>query len=504
MNRLACINIPWFPLQLAQQQHPDWGTQPAVVVAEDRPGATILFANQAAQSLRIVPGLRYGAALSLHSALHATVISPEQVHQATMRLVHILQNYSPDVEASSQQAGIFWLNATGFERMYDKLQQWIAPVSQELAARSFSTRICVGFNKFLCYAASTVAPKSCIFSSPAREQQVAYQSHLHQLTSYFLPQQRRLLQDLGIQTLGDFCTLKADDVATRFQREISTLLALATAKSNPPLRPAAHYRPLQQTMEFIPLEPHTSGLLFRIRPVLAELLQSLVRQNQHLLLLQLQLQFEHFENIELELEPARHTNDSNILLELLRLRLSQTKLPESLCGAVLTLQGGPQPDGQLQLFAQKPRRDLHEGTLALDRIRAEFGPETVVQAALHDAHLPDQRYHFEPMPQLLSCEESSSTPYNYSIVRRWHASATALYPATYHQSEQQQHSFGTHQQYPGSRNQLRGPVIWQQQWWRCNGKTTRYYYYLTTANNDIAWVYWDPQARQWMLQGILD
>ena len=65
MSRLACVDIPAVPLQLLLKEHPDWRSLPAVVVAEEKPQAFILWVNEKARRLGIRPGHRYAAGLGL-------------------------------------------------------------------------------------------------------------------------------------------------------------------------------------------------------------------------------------------------------------------------------------------------------------------------------------------------------------------------------------------------------------------------------------------------------
>ena len=74
MDRTACVDLPAFPLQLLLGRHPDWRGHPAAVVDVDRPHGTILRVNEKARALRIVPGMRYGAALSLAGKLRAAPV----------------------------------------------------------------------------------------------------------------------------------------------------------------------------------------------------------------------------------------------------------------------------------------------------------------------------------------------------------------------------------------------------------------------------------------------
>src|SRR5919106_1684650 len=90
MERLACVSLPAFPLQLLFRRHPDWVFCPTVVVAEDKPQGSILWVNHKARQLGVLPGLRYAAALSLAVGLRAAEVAPSEIAQAVADLTHRL------------------------------------------------------------------------------------------------------------------------------------------------------------------------------------------------------------------------------------------------------------------------------------------------------------------------------------------------------------------------------------------------------------------------------
>ena len=71
MDRMACVDLPAFPLQLLLRRHPDWREHPVAVVDCDKPQGKILWVNERARAQRILPGMRYAAALSLAARLRA-------------------------------------------------------------------------------------------------------------------------------------------------------------------------------------------------------------------------------------------------------------------------------------------------------------------------------------------------------------------------------------------------------------------------------------------------
>src|SRR5688500_11565108 len=70
-DRLACVDLPAFPLQLLLKRHPEWSAYPAAVVAEDKPQGLILQVNENARRFGVLPGLRYAAGFSLARGLRA-------------------------------------------------------------------------------------------------------------------------------------------------------------------------------------------------------------------------------------------------------------------------------------------------------------------------------------------------------------------------------------------------------------------------------------------------
>ena len=107
MERLACVSLPAFPLQLLLRSHPDWAGYPAVVIDEDKPQGSVLWVNDTALRAGVFPGHRYAAALSLAAGLRAGEVSPAETAQAVAALTRQLMRFTPEVEPSAQEPGIF-------------------------------------------------------------------------------------------------------------------------------------------------------------------------------------------------------------------------------------------------------------------------------------------------------------------------------------------------------------------------------------------------------------
>ncbi len=151
-GRLACVDLPAFPLQLLLRRHPDWAGYPAAVVAEDKPQGLVLWVNEKARQQGVLPGLRYAAAFSLASTLRAGEVSPAESKKAVAELTRRLMRFTPEVEPSAQEPGVFWFNGAGLQHLYASPQKWACAMHQDLRAQGFTANLAVGFTRFGSYA----------------------------------------------------------------------------------------------------------------------------------------------------------------------------------------------------------------------------------------------------------------------------------------------------------------------------------------------------------------
>src|SRR5690606_32239365 len=135
--RMVCVDVPALPLQLLLQARPQWRSRPVVVVQEDRPQGLILYSNAHARRHRVVPGMTFAAAQSLVAELHASEVPAEHIHACIQELHHLLSQFSPRVESSRSEPGVFWLDPTGLALLYGSLEEWARMLHAALAGRAF-------------------------------------------------------------------------------------------------------------------------------------------------------------------------------------------------------------------------------------------------------------------------------------------------------------------------------------------------------------------------------
>ncbi|MCO4762317.1 MAG: hypothetical protein KC502_12480 [Myxococcales bacterium] len=511
MLRLACVDLPALPLQLLLQQHPAWISEPAAVVADDRPQGRILHINRVAREHRVLPGMSYAAGLSLAAGLRARVVSPERVSAAVADLTTILRTFSPHVEPSEDEPGVFWVDVSGLERLHPNLQTWAREVHGELRSADFWPRIVVGFSRFSTYAlarggaaagASERAaqtgrspPFIQVFDSSEREADAASLVPLARLS--LTPKVRDALDKLAVRTVGDLLALPADGVRRRFGVEALQLWRLASGDWRPKMHPEAALVPLRRVMHLDHPMRNSTKLLFIIKRMLPGLLAALAKRRQVLSALDLELRLEGGKILEERVQPAEPTLDEYMLLDLVRLRLDSLKLPAVVEDLALDGEGLVANREQLQMYFERARRDLRAGAQALARLRAEFGEGAVVRITPARGHLPEARYRLEPAEviQLPEPQEVSKR----TLVRRILKRPERLPPQPRHVRDDGWLVRGLAH---GSAKRSYGPYIVSGGWWV--REVHREYQFTELQSGQLLWLFYDRVRRRWFMHGEVD
>ena len=508
-GRLACVDLAAFPLQLLLRRHPEWSAFPVAVVAEDKPQGVVLWVNEKARQQGVLPGLRYAAAFSLASALRAGEVAPAERKTAVSELVHRLMRFTPEVEPSAEEPGVFWLNGAGLQHLYASAQKWACAIYGDLSARGFAASLAVGFTRFGSYAVAKAKKDITVFRDPAEERAAAEKVPLNRLN--IEPKFRDALFKLGIKTVGGLLPLPPGGLRERFGKEAHRLYRMAAGDLWTPLEPRAPDEPAVEKRILDDAEDNTTRLLFLIKQLLHPLLATLAARHQALVALWLSLLIDHGNWLKEALRPAAPTLDAAQILDLLRLRLESLQLAAGVVEIELSADTCAATSEQLRLFAEKPTRDLDAANRALARLRAEFGEESVVCAKLTDGHLPEARFAWEPVSRVKLPENvlngakrlndlnglNETTP--NKLVRRVFAKPQRLAGGPYHSHEDGWLLLGPKY---GSIDKLTGPYVFAGGWW--NREIQREYYYAETRRGDFLWLYYDRVRRRWFLQGAVE
>lgn len=495
MDRMACVNLPALPLQVLLRDRPAWRGHPAAVVDRDKPSGTILWVNDEAHARRIFPGQRYGAALGLDRTLRAGVVDAARLEAEIKTLTEALWRFSPRIEPSKREPGVFWLDASGLQFLFPSLARWAEAVHADLRGNSYHANIAAGFSRFGAYAAAKITDKLLVFDSPAHEQTYIRRAPLTRLG--FEPSLVFTLRKLGVETLGGFIALPPEGIWKRFGRDAHEWHQLARGDGWRPLAPEAPAALAERRIELDYPEAARARLMTLIEPALRELLEELASRYEAATAIELELTLNNKERRDERIAPAAPTRDAAQLLHLLELRIQNIELAAGVEVLVLRLLSVSASEYQQDLLQTAPRRNMEAVQRAFAKIRAEWGDGAVVRARLNEGHLPEARFaweRFEAMPPAPRAASAESHP----LIRRIFAPALELPP----RPRQEPDGWLVAGVAEGPVEEVIGPHIVSGGWW--TREIARAYYYVRTRSGRWLWIYHDQKRRRWYLQGEVE
>jgi protein ImuB len=506
-DRIACVDLPAFPLQLLLRRHADWRGEPAAVVAEDNPQAPLLWVNESARRVGILPGMRYATALAIDRHLRAAPVGEKRIAAATASLHRHLLRYSPRVEPARHEPGVFWLDAGGLERVGGTPGAWADRLWRGLRRARFVAGVTVGFSRFGTYCLSRVHRQAAVIHSPARETAACRNVPLARLE--LLPRLRDDLARLGLATVGDLMSLPTAGLAARFGPETAQLVDLARGLRFDPLQPVVPVAPVSAEELFDEPEIDAWRLLFVVKRLLHPLLNRLADEGRAVALLHLDLtQSDQACTRRREsLRPAEPSLDTVLLMELVRLRLETIDLSAGIDRAVLELEGIGAPPLALELFRRRPRRDPVAALRAVSRVRAELGDRAVMRAQLESGHLPEQAYSWCGVDDLESPRPTAPTA-GPILVRRILTRPRPLIAGPPDLARRGGEQLLRAASTPGipaigsDQLQVHGPHLLSDRWW-CR-EQRRAYHFLEAEGGKVLWVFFDESEGRWYLQGVVE
>lgn len=495
MDRLACVDVPALPLQLLLRHHPDWQGRPVAVVDADKPQGLILWVNEQARQAGVLPGLRYGPALSRCRELRAAPVPASWIESGLADLLDRLRHWSPHVEPCADEPGVAWLDAGGLHKIHPSLEDWAQAMRADLQAMGLTAAVVVGFRRFGVYALAKAlgGRKAHVVDAALAEDTLARQVSLSRIG--LPPSVREALQQLGIRKVGEFLALPAAGILRRFGPEAHRLHRFASGALYLPLQPSLPVEPLTAGMDLEYRETDFTRLAFVVKHLLDGLLDRLAQRGEALADLLVHLDLDDRSTQQDRLKPAEPTLASVQLVDLVRLRLEALALTQPVVGLRLTATGVPATVEQLRLFAERPQRDLAAAARAFARLRASFGEDAVAVARLQDRHLPEARWEWAPVGSLAPAQP---VPVRQGpLVRRVLAKPVPL-PVVPQKGPDGWLLNGIAS---GPVRRLSGPFVLSGGWWQ--QEVERDYYLAEMASGEMLWVFFDRRRRRWYRQGAV-
>lgn len=495
--RLACVHVPALPLQLLMRRNPQWRGRPIAVVDEDRPQGLVLWVDERCRRARILPGMRFAAALALHADLCAGVVSDAEVAAAQDALFTTLRQFTPGIEPCAEQPGVCWLDASGLGALYRDLQTWATALAAALERDGWQgCAVTVGFDRFDTYALAQARRGVCVLHGRDEERAAADRvplSRLHLPTAL-----RDTLARLGIHEVAGLRQLPEHGLALRFGSEAQQLHRATTGSHPQPFVAAAWLPPLERHFDFEPGTHDIDGarLLAQIEAELPALCTLAAQRGEAIATLHVAIAGDG-PTTTLRVQPATPTLALDQLLELLRLRLSTVAMGGEVGGFTLRADTAPAATAQMQLFAQggcngRRHREWSAAQRALARLRAEFGDDAVVTAARHRGHLPEAQFRWLPCTELrVAAAKPALQP---RLVRRL---LTQPQPLAHQRAGEDGWFIGRLNF--GPVQNLHGPYVLAGGWWQ--RPVHREYYFAQTRRGDVLWIFHDKLRRRWCSHG---
>ncbi|MFN2376798.1 MAG: hypothetical protein ABR538_09690, partial [Candidatus Binatia bacterium] len=372
-------------------------------------------------------------------------------------ITEVLRAFTPHVEPSAEEAGVFWLDAGGLGGLYADLGAWGRAVLRALRAKGFEGRLVAGFTRFGTYAlARGMAPGRgrggarglLVCESEEEERRFVRDVRLERLG--LAPALLGALARLGVHTVGAFAALPADGIRRRFARfgrvedEAWRLHRRARGEAFDPLVPLAAPVSLVRSLLLDDPVGDTGIVLFVVRRLLAELIAVLAARDEAVRGVRVRLHRNlrrDGPSIGFEVQAAEATLEEAVLTDLVRLRL-ETLVRREIGGAssVLSIleievevEAAAAGHEQLRLFRERTRRDLGAAARAMARVCAELGEGSVVRAVLRQGHLPEAGYRWEAAESVAA--PSPRLVLTRPLVRRIYEQPVALPPKPFRERD---------------------------------------------------------------------
>ena len=504
-TRVACLRLPWFQIDVLRRAGHLAKGRPVAISQGQGAHSHVVLIDPAGRALGLTPGMRPSRAKALvaHLQLRAWDSTAESLaEEATERLNRTLETLSPRLTLLAP--GHWWLEPAAQKLTPDAdpsvmEMNFAQRVVQSVTHTGFlGPRIGIADGPTAAAAATRDGGRSVVRVPPGGDL-----GYLAKLPIHALPLSQRaqtLLNDLGLHRIGDLQSMSAQALEARLGRDGRRAWTLS--QGHDPRRPHTHTRDAT-TRVVVPLLHgcrEVEPLLFVLRPALERLVREQAKRGRSIAHLELTLEHAWGVSRHVVVTPSHAVSDATLLMELLRLRLTETLKPYERTGPITTLileahRLAPHRPRQAELFQRSERTSAHAegalvrliGRLGKDGVRVPMGcdeqrPEgagawrSLADLSPHNsptsAMTPlSARLRLLPEPRLLT--DSRDRPDRISFEGRlvhlthWH-----------------------------------GPERLSGHWW--SDPYDRDYYWVSTQEGFALWLFRTRDKARWFLHGWLD
>ncbi len=386
MTRLACLEVPLFPLAARLRSEPDLREDPVIILQGKAHAARVVAASRRARRA----GIRAGATLNQARALlpGLTIRPRDETSERAAReaLFEVAESFSPRVE--EEEPGILYLDIIGCQHHFDpqRPEEDLGRHLERAAARAgLPARVGIATSKLAARIAAGTPPTPRIVSAAAEAEFLAPLPLARLRPDYRLLE---TLQRWGITSIGGLARLPAAEVVGRLGLGGEALHARARGFDPRPLvarTPPPEFREgMALEWPLVALEP----FLFIARNALERLSRRLARQGLACSRLGISLQLEPDGHHERSLALPAPTREVKTLLTLIRLELEKTPPGAPVAGFEISAHPDRPRAAQLTLFGPT---EIPPDQLAttLARLFALLGEDRVGSPRPANCHRPE-------------------------------------------------------------------------------------------------------------------
>lgn len=485
LERIACLYLPDFALQVHRRLHPQINSSKFAIVDRDHPQGKLLAVDPCLLPCAITRGMRYSQALSLDLELCAVEWDAQAMAKAHEALAQSFLQWTPEVEQYPESEGVFWLSFRGMQRLFPKEESWAQGILSQVQSQGWQCKLCLGFGRRSSYAAALLAPQE-LWQAESRKQELALASQLPLARLAISPKEEHMLESLGVRTLGQLWALDYRALHDRFSPCVAQWHGIEKQNEWGLGEKIKEKESIKTQLDLDHAIRRTPLLISYIEKELKPLAAKLLARGYEISGAQIDLfviaqwgKHQAYVRQE-ELRLAEPSRDLGALLRLIELRFESEALQAPVNAIALCIQGSKRLGMQQALWGSLQTRNLVEGEQALAVIRAELGNDAVQQAVICDSHIPEQRFRWEPFTQL-KCPPKLSGVVS-GLVRRIEIEAKKI-----------------RRHYAGAQDITWGPFLLESDWW--SEHIQREEYYLQNQEGFLQWVFFDKNSQSWFSQG---
>ena len=380
-----------------------WDDHPIALI--DSGGKRLRAVSAAAARAGLRAGMRPAEARALCADLAELPWDDVAVEAAITEASAALLAASPQVTPVSGAPGLWWVGAFGFDAVGGErtLALELLRVAKRWHPRP---RVAIAGS---CVAARAATWAGASFQQNASDRSLVYVVPAGHDATYLAPaplalvpmdeELRAALHALGLRTVGSLAALTAEDVERRWG-DVG-IRAWRLARADDLRRPVLARVETQPSMEIALATPTVSlePVLFLVRAALDRLVQELIAHGRAAAAVAITLTLddargalvsEPAHTVTREVRPARPLARVAPLFERCRALLDRWTLSAPVCAVRVAIVAAAPLTGEQGDLMSASWRDVGAADAALERLRAELGPNAIVRAVHQDTHRPEK------------------------------------------------------------------------------------------------------------------